>query len=136
MSANDRPDIANERNADARDHLANERTLLAWIRTSIGIMAFGFVVAKFSLFVRQFAFLVGKEGTPNQGMLSFTMGTILVGVGSVVLILSFIRYKQTRQQLLRRSYAPSTGFVLALVLTIIVISLVIIYYLLRSSKLY
>jgi hypothetical protein len=35
------------------DHLANERTFLAWIRTSIGIMGFGFVVVKFSRFLRQ-----------------------------------------------------------------------------------
>lgn len=36
----------------ARDHMANERTFLAWIRTSIGIMAFGFVVEKFALKLR------------------------------------------------------------------------------------
>nr|WP_169818738.1 DUF202 domain-containing protein [Niabella ginsenosidivorans] len=41
--------------AGASDHLANERTFLAWIRTSIGIMGFGFVVVKFSLFIRQLA---------------------------------------------------------------------------------
>lgn len=35
------------------DHLANERTFLAWIRTSIGIMGFGFVVVKFSRFLCQ-----------------------------------------------------------------------------------
>lgn len=35
-----------------RVHLANERTFLAWIRTSIGIMAFGFAFEKFALFVR------------------------------------------------------------------------------------
>ena len=35
------------------DHLANERTFLAWIRTSIGIMGFGFVVVKFSRFICQ-----------------------------------------------------------------------------------
>ena len=34
-----------------RVHMANERTFLAWIRTSIGIMAFGFVVEKFALFM-------------------------------------------------------------------------------------
>ena len=33
------------------DHLANERTYLAWVRTGVGIMAFGFVVVKFSLFL-------------------------------------------------------------------------------------
>jgi len=37
----------------ASDHLANERTLLAWIRTSISIVVFGFVVAKFGITLRQ-----------------------------------------------------------------------------------
>ena len=36
-----------------RVHIANERTFLAWIRTSIGVMAFGFVVEKFALFIKQ-----------------------------------------------------------------------------------
>ena len=45
----------------ARDHMANERTFLAWIRTSIGIMAFGFVVEKFALFIKQIALLLGKS---------------------------------------------------------------------------
>ena len=41
------------------DHLANERTFLAWIRTSIAIMAFGFVVVKFALFVKQITLIMG-----------------------------------------------------------------------------
>ena len=43
------------------DHLANERTFLAWMRTSIGIMAFGFVVVKFSLFIKQISLILGKK---------------------------------------------------------------------------
>ena len=39
--------------------MANERTFLAWIRTSIGIMAFGFVVEKFALFLKQVSYLLG-----------------------------------------------------------------------------
>jgi len=34
------------------DHAANERTFLAWVRTAIAIMAFGFLVQKFDLFLR------------------------------------------------------------------------------------
>ncbi len=49
-----------KKQGNTSDHLANERTFLAWIRTSIGIMAFGFVVVKFSLFVKQLSILVGK----------------------------------------------------------------------------
>jgi putative membrane protein len=56
-----------------RVHLANERTFLSWIRTSIGIMAFGFVVEKFALFVRQLSIFLGKEIslTPHHGYSSF-----------------------------------------------------------------
>ncbi|UZJ63104.1 DUF202 domain-containing protein [Sphingobacterium sp. KU25419] len=43
------------------DHLANERTFLAWIRTSIGIMGFGFVVVKFSLFVKQVSLILHNQ---------------------------------------------------------------------------
>jgi uncharacterized membrane protein YidH (DUF202 family) len=45
---------------DRRVHMANERTFLAWIRTSIGIMAFGFVVEKFSLFIKQVSYFLGQ----------------------------------------------------------------------------
>lgn len=48
------------------DHLANESTFLALIRTSIGIMAFGFVVVKFSFFVKQISLLLGKETILQQ----------------------------------------------------------------------
>ena len=51
------PDINEQKNQEkllnCRVHMANERTFLAWIRTSIGIMAFGFVVEKFALFMKQ-----------------------------------------------------------------------------------
>jgi len=40
-----------------RVHMANERTFLSWIRTSVGIIAFGFVVEKFSLFVKQMSYI-------------------------------------------------------------------------------
>ena len=43
------------------DHLANERTFLAWLRTGIGVMVFGFVVVKFSLFLKQFLHMFGKQ---------------------------------------------------------------------------
>jgi putative membrane protein len=41
-----------------RVHMANERTFLAWIRTSIGIMAFGFVVERFALFLKQVTYIL------------------------------------------------------------------------------
>lgn len=62
------------------DHLANERSFLAWIRTSIGIMAFGFVVVKFSLFVKQISLILGKENIIHSKGYSGIVGIVLVAV--------------------------------------------------------
>jgi len=48
------------------DHAANERTFLAWVRTSIAIMAFGFLVEKFDLFL-EFASKSLAARTPSVG---------------------------------------------------------------------
>ena len=49
-----------DRPQNRRVHLANERTFLAWIRTSIAMMAFGFVVEKFALFVKEAEYFLMK----------------------------------------------------------------------------
>ena len=120
---------------NAREHLANERTLLAWIRTSVGIMAFGFVVVKFSLFVRQFALLLGKNAElPPQHGYSSVIGIALVGVGALVLVLSFIKFKQTESQLNSGTFKPSSTLVLALTVVILIVSMLLVFYLFESVK--
>ena len=79
------------------DHLANERTFLAWIRTSIGIMAFGFVVVKFSLFLKQISIILGKGMVDHSKGYSSVAGIVLVIVGAITAVLSYIRYKLLRQ---------------------------------------
>jgi putative membrane protein len=49
------------------DHLANERTFLAWIRTSVAIMGFGFVVVKFALFIKQIPLVLTRKQTVLPG---------------------------------------------------------------------
>lgn len=79
----------------ARDHLANERTLLAWIRTALGFMAFGITVAKLGVLVRA----VGIEHPEIQNELpssarSDAMGTVLIMVGVVFALLGLIRTRR------------------------------------------
>lgn len=72
------------------DYLAAERTFLAWIRTGLALMGFGFVVARFGLFLR--ALQVGQPGlAPESYGLSFWLGTTLIIVGVIVNIWS-VRY--------------------------------------------
>jgi putative membrane protein len=82
------------------DHAANERTFLAWIRTGIAVIAFGFLVEKFNLFLLTLAAtgMSSDARRPQLAMLSGRIGRsdglvlILGGVGLVVLAtLRFVR---------------------------------------------
>ncbi len=116
------------------DHLANERTFLAWIRTGIGIMAFGFVVVKFSLFVKQVSLLLGKESILHQRGDSATMGIVLVLVGTITSILAYIRYKQTEKQLKSGLYQHSSLLLTLLTAFIFLVSIFLVLYLIQSIK--
>jgi putative membrane protein len=69
--------------ASLSDYLAAERTLLAWIRTGLALMGFGFVVARFGLFLQQLQTL--RNATPEQSFgLSLWFGTLLIASGVLV----------------------------------------------------
>jgi putative membrane protein len=120
------------RKGAASDHLANERTFLAWIRTSIALMGFGFVVVKFSLFIRQLSFVLeGKTVLPGKGY-SPVIGISLVVIGAVVTLLAFVRYRHIERQLAKGTYFPSFLLSLLLTLAIVFMSLVLLVYLLPN----
>ena len=115
-----------------RVHMANERTFLAWIRTSIAIMAFGFVVEKFSLFVKQLAYYLGKEAAPPPQGYSSMIGIVLVGLGVVMGVLAFIRYKKVERQIDDDSYQPSAILSVLLAISIIAVGFFLALYLVHS----
>src|SRR5579871_4567133 len=105
-----------------REHLANERTFLAWIRTSIGIMAFGFVVEKFGLFMDQISYFFGKQGVtpPPEGHYS-VFGVFLVVFGMLIGLFSFVKYKKIERQIERDTYNSSSTLAVVLTITVVVI---------------
>lgn len=123
----------------ARDHMANERTFLAWIRTSIAIMAFGFVVEKFSLFIRQITLLLGKSHsqmlpeTPHslQGYSSI-FGVFLVALGVLICLLAFIKYKKVEKQIECNSYESSILLDVMFTLSVLLIGIFLVIYLNNS----
>lgn len=111
------------------DHLANERTFLAWIRTSIAIMGFGFVVVKFSLFIRQLSSALNEKMVlPPKGY-SSSIGIALVITGALMTLLAFWRYRNIEKHLLKGSYFPSFVLSLLLTISILIVSLLLILYL-------
>jgi putative membrane protein len=119
--------------------MANERTFLAWIRTSIGIMAFGFVVEKFALFVRQISYFLGKAGLPEAHNLSpshgysSVFGIFLVGLGAMMGVLSFVRYKKVERQIDEDTYQPSFILDILLTISILAIGIFLVIYLIHST---
>lgn len=115
------------------DHLANERTFLAWIRTSIGIMAFGFVVEKFSLFVKQISLIIGSEKVIHPQGNSTIIGIALVAAGAVSVALSYIRYRLTEKRLKEGNYQHSSLLLTLLTAFIFLMSIALIAYLAKST---
>lgn len=122
-----------KKQGNASDHLANERTFLAWMRTSVGIMAFGFVVVKFSLFVKQISLILGKTNIMQNRGYSAMVGIVLVAVGTVTSILSYIRYRQTEKQLREGNYDHSSLLITVLTAFIFLVSVLLIAYLIDTA---
>jgi putative membrane protein len=114
--------------ADLRDYLAEERTFLAWIRTGIALMGFGFVVARFGIF--------GDEphmtqqipaGQPHE--LSLWFGAALITIGAIVNLFSAGRFMRlvgelNRDQFVDRSLSKQ-GVIVALFLALLGIAMTI-----------
>lgn len=106
---------------DPRIPLAAERTLLAWIRTGLALMGFGFVVARFGLFLREIEGLhPPAQGVPRPIGMSLWFGVTLTALGVAVTVLSAISHMRLLDRLARREpFRPgqwSLGVVVAFVL--------------------
>lgn len=93
------PDDNNGPDVDPRVALAAERTVLAWYRTGIALMGFGFVVARFGVFLREMA-AVSSYAVPAKSNAS-AIGVLIVGAGIVVNVWASIRHLRMMQSLAR-----------------------------------
>ena len=113
----------------ANDHLANERTFLAWIRTSIAVIGLGFVGVKFSLFIKQLSAVLGDTAVlPGKGY-SPVIGILLVAIGGIITLLAFFRYRRIERKLLSNQYYPSFSLSLFVTVAIVIVSVLLLLYL-------
>ena len=113
-----------------RVHMANERTFLSWIRTSIGIMAFGFVIEKF---------IVAGPGRENGGgfcggfSCPALLGAFLLLLGAAAGLLATWRFLRTEREIVEDTYRPSIVMDILIAILLGAIGLLLVIYLVRAA---
>ena len=115
------------------DHAANERTFLAWVRTSIAVIAFGFLVERFDLFLAYMAPATGKTriGVP-RGEFGHLAGLTLIVLGMAMIAVATWRFARTAREIddeaVHKGTGSRTDFALAALLIILGIGLLFYLY--------
>jgi putative membrane protein len=117
----------------ARDHLANERTFLAWIRTSLAIIGLGFVIVKFSLFVKEIEMVMQKQIPFRHNTYSLVMGILLVTIGGLIIVVAYLRFKQTQNDMRLGRFEQSSWPLRLLTILLVLASVLLIYYLIATT---
>ena len=116
------------------DHAANERTFLAWVRTAIAVMAFGFVIERFDLFLQ--AIGSQRQSPLNSPGSSFAnaAGLAFIAIGVAMIVISGFRFARTAKGIETENEVPSTGerFDLALAMLIGLLGASLFLYLSRA----
>jgi inner membrane protein YidH len=115
----------------AGDHLANERTFLAWTRTSISIIVFGFVVAKFGITLREFLHMQGRA--LHESSLSLGIGVGFMAMGVFLAVMAVVRYRLTMVGLAKGEFRPASKVIVFLGVVTAVFGAILAIYLVATA---
>jgi len=108
---------------DVRDILANERTYLSWIRTSIAVMAFGFLVERFNLFLSYMGKSLGAGAMIHGQSSARRIGIGLIVMGIVAMLVSTVRYVMRDRDIKHTEQRQSLSLVPDVLLGVLLITL-------------
>jgi len=113
------------------DHLANERTFLAWIRTGLATITFGFVIERFGLLLRELG-LKNQTVIPLPVPFSAIIGVSLTLLGVAVIIIALLNFLHIRVAIDAETFHPSTRFAILLTVLTSLIGLLLAVYLILT----
>lgn len=105
----------------AQQHLANERTYLAWLRTAISVVGVGFLATSLH-------FTVGQVRHPFIDLLSVLLGITAGVLGIVIIILTTRTYHEKRKQIEAEQFMPTNRYITVLSLLLVVFIVLILVY--------
>jgi putative membrane protein len=125
--SNNTPEPASKRAEHMRDHLANERTFLSWIRLGLSLTALGFVIARFGIFLEQLAFSGQvKAATPHY---SVPIGVGLVLLGPILTVLAALRFHDVEREIAQERVQPHYGLLHIILAAVVIAGIILAVYL-------
>ena len=113
--------------------LANERTFLAWLRTSIAVMSLGFVVARFGLWLRELAMQINPHVPMQHTGLSLPLGEVMIGFGALLTLLAAWRYHVVNRAIERGEIKSDPRMVSLVTVVVVLSAIVLIVYMMLSQ---
>jgi putative membrane protein len=116
------------------EFLANERTFLAWIRTSIAVISLGFVVAKFGVWLRELAKQLAPQAPVRSTGLSLPMGVAMMALGGALAILAAWHYHLVNRAIERGEVQANRALIVTVTAGVALLALMMIAYLLVAAE--
>ena len=120
-----------------QQYLANQRTFLSWVRTSIALIGLGFAIERFSLFLQQFRLIANPNTTGNAASATAHDYSALVGIGMIIvgtglIIYALKNYLESNKTIASGKYMPKNAIIYTASATIIGLGIIMIIFLIAQ----
>ena len=118
----------------ATEYLANERTFLAWVRTSIAVISLGFVLARFSVWLRELSIQRQPQIRIHRWGISLPIGVAMMILGGALTMLAAWRYHVVNRDIQRGKVSADRGLVVLVTAMVTLLSVAMIVFALLTAK--
>jgi putative membrane protein len=120
-----------------QQYLANQRTFLSWVRTSIALIGLGFAIERFSLFLQQFRLIANPDTTGNAASATAHDYSTLVGIGMIIvgtglIVYALKNYLESNKTIASGKYIPKNAIIYTATATIIGLGIIMIIFLIAQ----